>query len=124
MHKDLIYQIRGILFTVHNYLGPYRNEQIYGDAIEQGCKVKGLQYKREYILPPSFPAERPGRNRIDFLIEDTIILELKAKPSFARNDYHQCQRYFVSSGKDLCLLINFNRPFLHVRRILNPNLLT
>ncbi len=123
LYKDLTYTVRGILYTVHNYLGSYRNEKQYGDAIEQGCRVKKLRYEREKVLPVSFVGEKRGRNRLDFVIEDKIILELKVIPRVSKNDYHQCLRYLTSSNYELCLLVNFYPDSLQITRILNPNLL-
>ncbi len=123
LHESLSYTVRGILYTVHNYLGTYRNEKQYCDAIEQGLIVKKLPYIREYVLPKSFEGERAGRNRLDFLIQDTLVLEVKVVPRLTRNEYHQCMRYLVSSKKDLCILVNFYPDSLYIKRILNPYLL-
>ena len=123
LYRDLTYIIRGILYTVHNHLGSYRNEKQYCDAIEHGLKVKSLQYQREKTLIQSFPGERKGRNRIDFLVENLIIIEAKVVPRLARNDYHQCLRYLTSSNKKLCLLVNFYPDSLQIKRVLNPDLL-
>lgn len=123
LHRNLSYAIRGILFTTHNYLGTHRNEKQYCDAIEHGLKVKHIPYKREHVLKKSFEGERIGRNRVDFLIDQQIIIEVKVIPRIARNEYHQCMRYLVSSGIDLCLLVNFYPNNLYIKRILNPNLL-
>lgn len=123
LHEELTYEIRSVLYTVHNYLGSYRSERQYGDAIAQGCKVKGLKYQREYQLPIHFVGEKIGRNRVDFLIEDKILLELKVVPCLPKNVYHQCMRYLVNSEKDLLLLVNFYPQSLLIKRILNPYLL-
>ncbi len=122
LHEELTFQLRGILYTIHNYLGSYRNEKQYCDAIEYGLKKKGLCYEREKVLPISFLGEKIGRNRVDFLVEKLVLIEAKAAPSISRNDYHQCMRYLVSSGTDLLLLVNFRPKALMIKRILNPNL--
>ncbi|PLX27293.1 GxxExxY protein [Candidatus Parcubacteria bacterium] len=119
LYKDLTYKIRGILFKIHNDLGRFCNEKQYGDAFEQGLTDEGIEYEREKILHISFVGEKKGRNRIDFLIEDKIIIELKCVSCLGRGDYHQCQRYLKSSGLDLALLVNFRPRYLLIRRILN-----
>jgi len=118
LHENLSYKIRGILYTVHNYLGSYRNEKQYCDAIEYGFKVKNIPYTREYVLSKSFEGERKGRNRVDFLVDDKIILEIKVIPRISRNEYHQCMRYLVSSNKKLCLLVNFYPDNSQIKRIM------
>ncbi|MFZ2979339.1 MAG: GxxExxY protein, partial [Candidatus Magasanikiibacteriota bacterium] len=75
--KDLTYKIRGLLFEVQNELGNYCKEEQYSDRFEFKLKENGFNYTRKYILPKSFEGERHHRNRIDFLIEDILILEFK-----------------------------------------------
>ncbi|NCO04874.1 MAG: GxxExxY protein [Candidatus Magasanikbacteria bacterium] len=123
LHKQLCYELVGICFTIHNYLGSYRNKKQYCDAIAHGLTVKNIEYEREKVLPISFVGERQGRNRVDFLIDDNVILEIKRVPQIFRNNYHQCMRYLTSSEKELCLLINFYPKSLFVKRILKPKLL-
>ncbi|MBU2542146.1 GxxExxY protein [Patescibacteria group bacterium] len=122
IHEDLSYILRGIFYEVHNELGRFRNEKQYCDLIEEKIKIKLLSYRREVVLDPSFEGEKKGRNRTDFILENKIIIEVKATPSFSRNDYMQCQRYLVSSGLKLCLLVNFGLNGCVIKRILNPNL--
>ena len=123
LHEELTFVIRGILYTVHNYLGTYRSEKQYCDAIEQGFKVKKLSYKREVVLPCKFVGEKAGRNRVDFIIENKVILEVKVIPRLSKNVYHQCMRYLQNSDKELLLLVNFYPDSLFIKRILNPDLL-
>ncbi len=119
IYYELSYKTCGILFAVHNELGRYRNEKQYGDAIERYLKLYGIAYKRELVLPKSFEGEFSGRNKVDFLIEDKIILEIKAKRIAGRVDYYQTKRYLVALNKKLALLINFRDKFLRPKRILN-----
>jgi len=121
LHKDLTYVLRGIFFTVHNYLGPYRSENQYCDAIERGLQVKNIAYVREYLLPQQFVGERKGRNRVDFCINNTVLVEVKVVPRLSKNVYHQCMRYLVNSRMDLLLLVNFYPDSLFIKRILNPD---
>lgn len=122
LHEQLSYIIRGILYTTHNYLGQYRNEKLYCDAIERGLQVKGLRYEREKVLPIQFVGEHSGRNRVDFIVENTIIIEAKVIPAFSRDIYAQCLRYLVCSNKELLLLVNFYPKSLVIKRILNPQM--
>ena len=119
IYKDLSYDITGILFKVHNNLGRYCNEQQYGDALEHLLKESGIHYKREQILPVAFEGEKPGRNKADFVNEEKIIVELKAKRLLEKDDYYQVQRYLHAFNKKLGLLINFRDKYLKVKRILN-----
>lgn len=123
LQEELSFIVRGILYEVHNELGPHRNEKQYCDSIAYKLNEKRIKFIREFILEVNFPGEKAGRNRVDFLIDDKIILEIKAAPAFARDDYKQCIRYLVSSGKDLCFLVNFGGRACVIKRVLNPNLI-
>lgn len=87
IYPELSYRVVGILFIVHNELGRSRNEKQYADAVEKYLKIYGIDHEREKILPPSFIGEKEGRNKVDFLIEDKIILELKCKQGIFNEDY-------------------------------------
>lgn len=120
VHEDLSYKIRGILYKVQNELGSYRNEKQYCDAIEVELGSEGLNYEREKVLEPSFAGEKKGRNRIDFIIENKIILEVKVETCFSKDSYQQCLRYLSSTNIELALLINFRPKSCVIKRILNP----
>ena len=78
-----------------------------------------IKYEREKILPPSFKFEKEGRNKVDFLIDGKIILEIKAKRLLLKDDYYQVRRYLSSLNKKLGLLVNFRDKYIKPRRILN-----
>lgn len=118
IHPDLSYKINGILFTVHNELGRFCNEQQYSDAIERYLKKLKIKYEREKILPPSFEGEQ-NRNKIDFLIENRIVLEVKAKILLTREDYYQVKRYLLALNKKLGILVNFRKKYIEPKRVLN-----
>ena len=119
LFKELTYKLRGLLFAVHNELGQYLNEKQYGDALEQKLKENNIIYEREKVLPASFKGEHKGRNKIDFLIDNKIILELKHVSGLSKDDYFQCKRYLSSLKLELALLINFRTRYLMINRILN-----
>jgi GxxExxY protein len=119
IHPDLSYRITGVIFQTQNELGRFRNEKQYCDKIEFLLKELDIPYQRELILDPSFEGENPGRSKVDFLIDNKIILEIKSKPFITKNDYYQTQRYLVSLDKDLAILVNMRRHHIHPKRILN-----
>ncbi|MBU0596633.1 GxxExxY protein [Patescibacteria group bacterium] len=123
IYEELSYKLRGILFQVHNELGRYRNEKQFCDAISQHLLEHGIMFEREKILDISFEGERRGRCRLDFMVEDKIIIEVKTVPYLSQADFNQCKRYLVSGGFKLCLLVNFRSESCIIRRVLNPNLI-
>lgn len=122
VYKELSYKITGILFRIANELDRYKNEKQYCDAIEHLFKKNGIRYEREKILPVSFTGERAGRNKADFIVDDKIILEIKAKPFITRNDYYQTMRYLKASNKRLGILVNMSRNAISPKRVLNSDI--
>ncbi len=116
---ELSYEITGILFKVHNELGRFLNEKQYGDFVERLLKEKNIEYEREKELPESFNGEQKGRNKVDFVIDNKIILELKSKRIIPREDYYQVKRYLETANFKLGLLVNFRDKYLKPKRILN-----
>jgi len=123
IYKELSYQVNGMLFKVHNELGKYCNEKQVCDRIEQYFKDNNMNYKRELVLPSCFSGEMKGRNRIDFLVDDKIILEIKCKRYIGREEYYQVQRYLHAYNKKLGILVNFRDDRLEPNRVLNSELL-
>ena len=120
IHKELSYTINGLLFKVHNDLGRFCNEKQYADRLEYYLIKDGIEFEREKILSQAFEGEHTARNKVDFLIEDKIILELKSKRVLDREDYYQVKRYLVAINKRLGMLVNFRDKYLKPRRVLNP----
>lgn len=119
---ELSYKICGFLFEVHNSLGRYCNEKQYSDAFEHLLIKDNIKYEREKYIPISFEGEKQCRNKVDFIINESIIIEFKSKRILLREDYYQVKRYLFAFKKQLGLLINFRDKFLKPRRILNSNI--
>ena len=122
LHPELCYTLNGIFFKVHNELGRFKNEKQYGDAVEDLLKEKGIVYIREFRLPKSFPAEFAGRNIVDFLVEKTVVVEIKTKIRLGGEEYYQVRRYLDALGCELGILVNFRRYSIVPKRILNTKL--
>jgi len=120
VYPELSYKITGILFEVHNELGRYLNEKQYGDSLESKLKENNISYEREKIVPIAFNGENKGRNKIDFSIEDKIVLEIKTKRVVTKEDYYQVRRYLKVQQKKLGLIVNFREKVLTPKRVLNP----
>ena len=110
IHPELSYTLTGICFDVHNKLGRFSREKQYCDLIEKELTKENVPYLREYRI------ENTG-NIVDFLIEDKIVLEIKAKTLILKDDFHQTQRYLQSLNKKLGLLVNFRNRYLKPIRI-------
>lgn len=115
LHPELSYKITGILFDVHNELGPYSREKQYGDLIEEKLKNYDLPYERKLSIGDN-------GNVLDFIVDKKIILELKTVRILTREHYRQIQNYLQQTGLDLGLLVNFRSRYVKPSRIIRINL--
>lgn len=120
IYRELSYRINGLLFNAHNALGRFCREKQYGDAIEKLLTESNTVFEREKSLPVSL-IENENTNKADFVIENSIVLELKAKPIISKDDYLQVQRYLQASKFKLGLLVNFRNKYLKPIRIIRWN---
>ncbi len=120
IYPQLSYNLNGIFFNVHNELGCYCREKQYSDAIEMLLKSKNIKYKREFSVR-SNGLIKDNSNRIDFLIENKIVLEIKAKRFIGREEYNQMQRYLKSLNLKLGIIVNFNQRYITPKRIINSS---
>ena len=119
LYKDLSYQLTGLLFKTHKELGHYRNEKQYADYFEKLLKESDIKYAREF----RFEDQQYGKEKIrcicDFIVDDKIILEFKAKNFITKEDYYQLKRYLITLNLELGIIINFRQIRLTPKRILN-----
>ena len=119
IHHNLSYKISGLLFKVHNKLGRFYREIQYGDLLEVELKNAGLNFEREKFLPIEDISKNDQSNKVDFLIEDKILLDIKAKKFITKEDYFQMQRYLKCSKLELGLIVNFRNTYIKAQRVIN-----
>ncbi|MDP3900306.1 MAG: GxxExxY protein [bacterium] len=119
IHKELSYEIVGLFFKAHKDLGRFRNEKQYGDYFEKLLQQKKFKYIREYRFNDHQYGKGDVRCIVDFIIENKIIVEFKARDSLTKEDYYQVKRYLVTLNLHLGILVNFRQPRLVPKRILN-----
>lgn len=108
-HKEITEKIIGAAIEVHRVLGPGLLESAYEECLNYELANSGLRVQRQKILPLVYKEARLDAGyRIDLLVENKIILELKAVESI--NDIHRAQliTYLKLSGCSVGLLLNFN----------------
>jgi GxxExxY protein len=119
VYKELSYKINGLLFKTHTDLGYFRNEKQFADYFEILLQKEGIKYAREYRFEDNEYGKNKVRCVVDFIIEDKIILEFKAKDFITKEDYYQVKRYLVTLNLHLGILVNFRQHKLTPKRILN-----
>lgn len=120
IYPELSYEIVGLFFKMHQALGMYRNEKQYGDYFESLLRQAGKKYMREYrFVDPMYTTNQQVRCIVDFIIENKMIIEFKAKDFITKEDYYQVKRYLVTLNLHLALLVNFRQKRLVPKRVLN-----
>ncbi|MFA5318517.1 MAG: GxxExxY protein [Patescibacteria group bacterium] len=119
VYKDLSYKIVGLCFKAHDILGRFCREKQYCDILENLFKQEKIKYEREKNLDIILGESKIGGNRVDFIIEDKILFDAKAKNFITKEDYRQMKRYLQATGLKLCIVINFREISLKPKRILN-----
>ncbi|HCP08235.1 MAG TPA: GxxExxY protein [Candidatus Moranbacteria bacterium] len=118
LHKELSYKVNGILFQVHNKLGRFCKHDQYCEAFESLLRENNIDFKREIEIPIKFNEIKLTGNKLDFLIENKIVLDVKCKKEITTKDYVQMKRYLIASDKELGIVVNFSENSLKPKRIL------
>jgi GxxExxY protein len=107
--NDMTYIIRGCVFDVYNELGPGLLESVYEAALAFELRDKGLAIKTQVALPVVYKETQLDLGfRIDILVEDKVIIELKSIETILDVHHKQVLTYLKLTGLKLALLINFN----------------
>lgn len=117
--KELTHKIIGCAMEVHRVLGPGFQEYIYHRALAIEMRNAGIKFEEEFELPVFYKGERIGLRRVDFWIEDTISLEIKARSDLDNSHLAQGINYIEASNVQAGLLINFGAPSLQFKRLHN-----
>ena len=103
-------KIIGCAFKVGNTLGVGFLEAVYENALVHELRKTGLLVEQQKMLEVWYDGIVVGNYRADLLIENAIIVELKAVTTLESKHFSQCMNYLKTSGLTLCLLINFGNP--------------
>jgi len=107
--NDISYKIIGCAYTIHSELGPGLLESTYETCLEYELLEKGFKVERQKPLPVIYKDIKLNAGyRIDLLIEDKIIIEIKSCEAIAPIHEAQLLTYLKLADKKLGLLINFN----------------
>ena len=107
--NELSYKIRGAVYKVYNVLGPGLLESVYEEALFYQLILDGLDVKRQLLVPIVYNDFQLNSNlRIDLLVENQVIIELKSVDIVFPVHHKQLVTYLKLTNKKLGLLINFN----------------
>ena len=109
-------QIIGAAIEVHRALGPGYLESVYSNALSAALTARGVSHAREHEVDLYFNGTHIGKHRLDLLVEDAVVVELKAVEKVLEVHKAQTRSYLKSTGKEVGLLLNFDAPLLEVKR--------
>ena len=120
-YSDLTGKIIGCAMEVHKILGNGFQEVIYQRAMAIEMDSQGLSFSREHEMEIKYKGENIGTRRVDFFVEEKIMLELKAVIQLEDVHLAQAINYLEAYGLDIGLLINFGNTSLQFKRVMKPN---
>ncbi len=117
--SELTHAVIGAAIEVHRHLGPGYLESVYEEAFAYELELRRLQFLRQYSFALDYKGKAVGQGLLDFLVENRLIVELKAVEQLHLIHKAQLISYLKALNLNLGLLINFNVPILKdgVKRI-------
>ena len=102
------YAVIGAAIEVHKELGPGHPEAAYQNALCIELTARGIAFIPQFCFTLIYKGQKVGNGRVDLLVENCLIVEIKAIEEFAAVHTSQAVSYMRATGKKLSLLINFN----------------
>ena len=107
--NEISYIIRGSIFKIYNHFGPGLLESVYIAALAADLKKEGLEVKKEVPVPVFLEEEKLEVGfRLDLLIENKVIIEVKSVDALAQVHHKQVITYLKLTAIKLAILVNFN----------------
>lgn len=120
-HEELTHKIIGCAMEVHKYFGNGFQEKIYQRALAIELQYAGIKYKREKEMDILYRERHVGTRRVDFFVENTIMVEIKAVIQLEDVHLAQAMNYVEAYKMEIGLLINFGNKSLQFKRVHNNN---
>ncbi|MDO8664077.1 MAG: GxxExxY protein [Candidatus Liptonbacteria bacterium] len=119
VYPELSYQIIGVAFDVYNKLGYGHKESIYQKALAVSLKNANLSFKEQVYSPVMFGEVSIGKNYLDFLIDERVVLEIKRGNYFHKSHIDQLHNYLIVNKLKLGILAYFTPRNVHFKRVVN-----
>ncbi|MFH1826510.1 MAG: GxxExxY protein [bacterium] len=118
IYPELSYKVVGLLYKAFKDLGAGLQEKHYQKAVKLLLVKENIPFLEQVRFDIELYGKFIGRYYFDFIIDNKIVLELKARSRFYRNDIHQVLGYLKKSGLKLGLLARFGSDGVKIKRIL------
>ena len=117
--EELTKKIIGAAILVHRELGPGFVESIYEEALKVEFSEHSLSFESQKEITVKYLDVVVGVHRLDMLVENQVIVELKAVKELTDVHFAQLRSYLKATGLKVGLLLNFAKPKLEIRRVVN-----
>lgn len=118
-NDPLTERVLGAVFEVSNALGAGFLEKVYERALLRELALRRIPAASQVSFSVTYKGYSVGDYFADIVVEDSLLVELKCVDRFANEHIAQCLNYLRASGRSVCLLINFQKPKVEWRRIVN-----
>ncbi len=118
-YKELTHNIIGAAMEVHKILGNGYQEVIYQRALAIELQDRNIGFSREHEMSIQYKGQDIGTRRVDFFVEDKIMVEIKAIINLEDVHLAQAMNYVEAYDLDIGLLINFGAKSLQFKRVHN-----
>ncbi len=115
--NQLTEKIIGCAFRVSNTLGCGFLEKVYENALAIEIRKATLTVAQQHPIKVYYESAVVGEYYADLLVEECVVVELKCSKEFDNSHYAQCLNYLKATGLKICLLINFGKPKVEIKRI-------
>lgn len=122
MEKDITYKVIGCAMKVHNTLGNGFQEVIYQRCLAIELQKEGIAFQREVEQEIYYEGHNVGTRRADFIIDNSIVVELKALIKLEDVHLAQAKNYLTAYNFDIGLLINFGATSLEYKKVFHNRL--
>ena len=116
---SLSHKVIGCALEVHRTLGCGFLESVYERAMSKELLHRSLGFSRQVMYPVHYKGEQIGRFMADMVVEQKLILELKAVDQISPTHVAQLINYLQASGIGVGLLLNFGTPSLQIKRLVH-----
>ena len=120
-YSEITGAIIGAAMQVHSELGNGFPEVIYQRSLPIEFQNQNISYKREESMPLFYKGKSIGKRRADFMIEEKVLVELKALSEINKTHYNQVLNYLTAFNLEVALLLNFGENSLNFKRLINSN---
>ncbi len=121
-YEELTHKIIGCAMEVHKHLGNGFQEVVYQRALAIEMQLQNINFSREHEMPLQYKGYDIGTRRVDFFVENKIMVELKAVIQLEDVHLAQAMNYVEAYHLEIGLLINFGAKSLQFKRVHNNNL--